>query len=172
MSWLVFIIIGVIAFIIIAMLLLLKPRETFSPACAVKSRSPSVRPRPVSLSPPPPPKPAPAPKAALRSVSGAGMPVESMIKEFTGCRLELGENACQAAQEKVETFYLEANVPTFPLEGCGSTRCRCKYVRFADRRKTVRRITADRREVLRFDLEKPTDRRSGDSRRTEVSWMN
>ena len=76
------------------------------------------------------------------------------------------DGACEAVSALVDKRYLVADSPQLPVPGCDIAHCKCKYVRFEDRRKEG----WDRRLALRGDVaifvhEGGRERRNGRGRR-------
>jgi len=61
--------------------------------------------------------------------------------------------------------------PELPMAGCSSATCTCQFQGLRERRGRTRRTHADRREVVRFDADKP-NRRSRVSRRRGDKWAD
>lgn len=49
------------------------------------------------------------------------------------------EGGCTACTKQRGTRYLMNAAPSLPLKGCDAAECRCRYVRYQDRREEVRR---------------------------------
>lgn len=73
--------------------------------------------------------------------------------------------ACDSARKFADRTFVVADAPTLPFKGCTRVDCRCRYERVAERRKIggERRVSANRREEIRFEMK--DDRRSGKDRR-------
>jgi hypothetical protein len=69
----------------------------------------------------------------------------SSTTRWKAVRIKTGLMCCKAAERMRSQVYLSAEAPTFPLEGCKSKGCECKYIHMNDRRETD-----DRRESTEF----------------------
>lgn len=86
-------------------------------------------------------------------------------------RVQNADCACENARKFADKTFLVGDAPKLPFKDCTRLDCRCRYERIAERRKTRgdRRITANRREEIRFEMK--DDRRSGkDRRQTNNAW--
>jgi len=86
--------------------------------------------------------------------------------------VEMGQPGCEAAQALLGQQFPFDEAPQLPLEGCNSPNCTCQFKGLKDRRKLVRRQQVDRRESLRFDKDRPPDRRSRKDRRRGNVWVD
>jgi hypothetical protein len=86
--------------------------------------------------------------------------------------VEMGQPGCEAAQALLGQQFTFAEVPQLPLEGCSSACCTCQFKGLKDRRVLVRRQQENRREALRFDKDRPPDRRSRKDRRRGNVWID
>lgn len=94
-------------------------------------------------------------------------PAANRLANFWGVRFQVGPGAtaCARARELALAEYPIDQVPVLPLVGCDSVNCRCHFTYLKDRRGGHdRREASDRRDAIRFDIQR-TDRRSGDDRR-------
>ncbi len=85
--------------------------------------------------------------------------------------VELTQAGCESAHILLGKQFTFDAAPELPLEGCSSAACTCQFRGLRERRSRSRRTHPDRRELLRFDVEKP-DRRSRVSRRRADKWAN
>jgi len=77
--------------------------------------------------------------------------------------------ACEDARKHHDKTFLVADAPKLPFKDCGRVDCACRYERIANRRKGQRRVNANRREEIRFEMK--DDRRVGkDRRKTNNVW--
>ena len=86
-------------------------------------------------------------------------------------RVENPDHACENARKFANKTFLAADAPRLPFKDCTRVDCRCRYERVAERRKagSERRVSANRREEIRFEMK--DDRRSGkDRRQTNNVW--
>jgi hypothetical protein len=86
--------------------------------------------------------------------------------------VEMGQPGCEAAQALLGQQFTFDEAPQLPLEGCNSANCTCQFKGLKDRRKFVRRQQEDRRATLRFDKDRPPDRRSRKDRRRGNVWID
>ena len=86
--------------------------------------------------------------------------------------VEMGQPGCEAAQALLGQQFPFEEAPQLPLEGCNSANCTCQFKGLKDRRKRVRRQQEDRRESLRFEKDRPPDRRSRKDRRRGNVWAD
>jgi hypothetical protein len=86
--------------------------------------------------------------------------------------VEMGQPGCEAAQALLGQQFTFDEAPQLPLEGCNSANCTCQFKGLKDRRSMVRRLQEDRREALRFDKDRPPDRRSRKDRRRGNVWID
>lgn len=113
------------------------------------------------------PRRAPAEKSAPARPGG--------IDKLQGNKLfwgvELSQTGCQAARGLHGQRYSFENAPVLPVAGCDMAACTCQFRGLLERRMRIRRTHPDRREVVRFDVNKP-DRRSRISRRRVDKWAD
>ena len=86
--------------------------------------------------------------------------------------VEMGQPGCEAAQAILGQQFTFDEAPQLPLQGCNSANCTCQFKGLKDRRKRVRRQQEDRRESLRFEKDRPPDRRSRKDRRRGNVWAD
>lgn len=86
--------------------------------------------------------------------------------------VEMAQPGCEAARELLDQQFTFNDAPQLPLEGCDSLNCTCQFKGLLDRRKMVRRQQEDRRAALRFDKDRPPDRRSRKDRRRGNVWVD
>ena len=86
--------------------------------------------------------------------------------------VEIGQPGCEAAQALLGQQFPFDEAPKLPLEGCNSANCTCQFKGLKDRRKMLRRQREDRRAELRFDKDRPPDRRSRKDRRRGNVWID
>ncbi len=86
--------------------------------------------------------------------------------------VEMGQPGCEAAQALLGQQFPFDEAPQLPLEGCNSANCTCQFKGLKDRRTHARRQQEDRREALRFDKDRPPDRRSRKDRRRGNVWAD
>ncbi len=85
--------------------------------------------------------------------------------------VELTQAGCESAHIMLGKQFTFDAAPELPLQGCSSVACTCQFRGLKERRSRSRRSHPDRRELLRYDVEKP-DRRSRASRRRADKWAN
>jgi hypothetical protein len=86
--------------------------------------------------------------------------------------VELAQTGCEAARLLQGQQYTFEAAPELPLKDCSSAACTCQFRGLRDRRaKMTRRTHPDRRELLRFEVDKP-DRRARTSRRRADKWTD
>jgi len=85
--------------------------------------------------------------------------------------VELNQAGCEASQVILGRQFAFDLAPELPLEGCSSAACTCQFSGLRERRTRTRRTHPDRREVFRYNVEKP-DRRSRVSRRRGDKWTD
>lgn len=85
--------------------------------------------------------------------------------------VELAQTGCEAARVFQGQQYTFKEAPELPFPGCSSAGCTCQFRGLRERRSQSRRTHPDRREVLRFDVDKP-DRRARVSRRRADKWAD
>jgi hypothetical protein len=79
---------------------------------------------------------------------------------FMAVSIDPCEQACRAARSLEGQRFLVVDAPVTPLNDCGSTKCRCRYVRFPDRR-----LGEDRRDPLSMEWKFRQLHGEGDRRR-------
>lgn len=89
-------------------------------------------------------------------------------KQFWG--VEIQHAGCPAANELTHRQYSFEAAPQLPLEDCTTTHCTCQYIGLIENRRSHRRSQEDRRENLRFDVDKPDRRSAKDRRRGFDQW--
>ena len=72
----------------------------------------------------------PAPNRSSHTNAGAYRAV-AIVAELEG--------GCTACTQQRGRRYLMNNAPSLPLKGCDAASCRCRYVRYQDRREEARR---------------------------------
>jgi hypothetical protein len=70
---------------------------------------------------------------------------ETTTTRWKAVRVKAGLMCCKSAERMRGQVYLTAAAPAFPLEGCKSKSCECKYIHMNDRREDD-----DRRESTEF----------------------
>jgi hypothetical protein len=93
-----------------------------------------------------------------------------MNKQFWG--VEIHQPGCSAATKLTGKQFPIDSAPQLPVEGCAATHCTCHYMGLRNRRTTRRRLTHERRDELRFELEKSDRRSPKDRRKTLAKWRN
>jgi len=86
-------------------------------------------------------------------------------------RVQNPDCACEKARKFVDKTFLIGDAPKLPFKDCTRADCSCRYERITERRKSKgdRRVKANRREEIRFEMK--GDRRSGkDRRQTNNVW--
>ena len=80
-------------------------------------------------------------------------------------RVENLDCACENARKFADKTFLVADAPKLPFKECTRVDCRCRFERVSERRRIggERRVSANRREEIRFEMK--DDRRSGKDRR-------
>ena len=108
-----------------------------------------------------------SPVGAVRAVPGTAHGPEIVALVL---RVQNVDCACDNARKFADKTFRVADAPKLPFKDCGRVDCRCRYERIANRRKPgERRVTANRREEIRFEMK--DDRRSGkDRRQTNNVW--
>jgi hypothetical protein len=86
--------------------------------------------------------------------------------------VEMAQPGCEAARELLGRQFTFDEAPQLPLEGCSSPNCTCQFKGLKDRRNMARRQQEDRRAALRFDKDRPPDRRSRKDRRRGNVWAD
>jgi len=86
--------------------------------------------------------------------------------------VEMGQPGCEAAQALLGQQFPFDEAPQLPLEGCNSANCTCQFKGLKERRTHARRQNEDRRAELRFDKDRPPDRRSRRDRRRGNVWTD
>lgn len=84
--------------------------------------------------------------------------------------VEIHQAGCPAAKAHAGKQYSLDEAPHLPLEGCSAPHCSCMYLGLKEHRVKQRRVGHDRREVLRFEDEKPDRRSHKDRRKTNKTW--
>jgi hypothetical protein len=85
--------------------------------------------------------------------------------------VELAQAGCEASHILLGKQFTFDNAPELPLDGCSSAACTCQFRGLRERRCGTRRTHPDRREVVRFDVDK-SNRRSRVSRRRGDKWTD
>jgi hypothetical protein len=109
------------------------------------------------------------------SSTAATMPgggIEKLRKNPVFWGVEMGQPGCEAAQALLGQQFTFDEAPQLPLEGCSSASCTCQFKGLKNRRNMVRRQQEDRRAALRFDKDRPPDRRSRKDRRRGNVWTD
>jgi hypothetical protein len=83
----------------------------------------------------------------------------------------LAQAGCESSQVLLGKHFTFDEAPELPLHGCSSATCTCQFQGLRERRDRTRRTHADRREVVRFDVDNP-NRRSRVSRRRGDKWAD
>jgi len=87
--------------------------------------------------------------------------------------VEMGQPGCEAAHALLGQQFPFDDAPQLPLPGCDSPNCTCQFKGLTNRRKRgERRQQEDRRAALRFDKDRPPDRRSRKDRRRDNVWVD
>lgn len=86
--------------------------------------------------------------------------------------VEMGQPGCEAAQALMGQQFPFDEAPQLPLEGCSSSNCTCQFKGLKERRTHARRQQENRRQDLRFDKDRPPDRRSRKDRRRGNVWTD
>lgn len=86
--------------------------------------------------------------------------------------VEMGQPGCEAAHALLGQQFTFDEAPQLPLEDCSSASCTCQFKGLKERRTMVRRQQEDRRSALRFDKNRPPDRRSRKDRRRGNVWID
>jgi len=86
--------------------------------------------------------------------------------------VEMGQPGCEAAHALLGQQFPFDEAPQLPLKNCNSANCTCQFKGLTDRRRMVRRQQEDRRAALRFDKDRPPDRRSRKDRRRGNVWID
>jgi len=113
--------------------------------------------------------------AAGTSTRGQATPLPTESRSFAAVAIQPGLIACDAVSQLGRRRMLEKDAPALPVPGCDESRCRCRYVKFADRRAGEdRRTPFGNSHLDRFGTSHPdkrdrTDRRvvSESKRRTK-----
>jgi len=84
--------------------------------------------------------------------------------------VEMGQPGCEAAQALLGQQFPFDEAPQLPLEGCNSANCTCEFKGLKERRTHARRQQETRRAEVRFDKDRPPDRRSRKDRRRGNAW--
>ena len=102
-------------------------------------------------------------KAAVAQQRRAATPENNYAAVSISCKAD----ACQSAQTLAGQRFLANEVPTFPLPGCDSANCSCKYVHHTARRDhdEDRRAPSSLKTNL-FEDSGNVERRKGRQRRT------
>lgn len=82
---------------------------------------------------------------------------------------EFSQAGCDAARALLGNQYIFDEAPELPLPGCDSAMCTCQFKGLKDNREKARRLHEERRDEVRFDMERP-DRRSRKNRRRGEKW--
>jgi hypothetical protein len=85
-------------------------------------------------------------------------------------RVQNADCACENARKYADKTFLVGDAPKLPFKDCTRADCTCRYERIAERRnRGERRVKANRREEIRFEMK--DDRRTGkDRRRNNNVW--
>ena len=89
-----------------------------------------------------------------------------------GAGIVVAAGAAPEAQALLGQQFPFDEAPQLPLDGCNSANCTCQFKGLKDRRSKVRRQAEDRRAALRFDKDRPPDRRSRKDRRRGNVWAD
>ena len=84
--------------------------------------------------------------------------------------IEIQQGGCDASIALAGKHFTFEDAPALPLERCGAQTCPCQYKGLKEHRTTHRRTREDRRNGLRFDVNKPDRRASKDRRRRFDQW--
>lgn len=84
--------------------------------------------------------------------------------------VEIVQGGCKASLALAGKHFAFEDAPALPLEGCEARICPCQYKGLKEHRSTHRRTQEDRRDGLRFDVNKPDRRSLKDRRRRFDQW--
>lgn len=84
--------------------------------------------------------------------------------------VEILQGGCKASIELAGKRFTFEDAPALPLEGCEAHNCPCQYKGLKENRSAHRRTQEDRRDSLRFDVNKPDRRSLKDRRRRFDQW--
>jgi len=104
-------------------------------------------------------------RASQKGPVASGTQPDNARKESDEWVLEIESPGCEAAHALVGQKFTQEEAPKLPLRDCKSGNCTCHYRYLPEQRKYHRRMRSDRREVIRFDKEKPDQRSRKDRRR-------
>jgi hypothetical protein len=93
-----------------------------------------------------------------------------MSKQFWG--VEIHQPGCAAATKLTGKQFPIDSAPHLPVEGCVASHCTCRYMGLRNRRTMRRRLAHERRDELRFELEKSDRRAHKDRRKAIDKWRN
>ncbi|MGD2111930.1 MAG: hypothetical protein PVI50_01000 [Gammaproteobacteria bacterium] len=106
--------------------------------------------------------------ASARQIKAHALDKLSHSKQFWG--VEIQQAGCPASIELAHRHYSFEAAPRLPLEDCTATHCPCQYKGLVEHRRQHRRTREDRRDSLRFDVNKPDRRSAKDRRRGFDQW--
>lgn len=70
----------------------------------------------------------------LQKTSSASGAADRSSTQWRAVKIAPGLMSCDTAAKLADQVFLSAESPRLPLDGCGETNCRCKYVHLDDRR--------------------------------------
>jgi hypothetical protein len=111
---------------------------------------------------------APETSGSTRALKAQGLDKLRHSKQFWGVEIEQG--GCAEARALAGRQYSFEAAPRLPLDNCTASHCPCQYKGLVEHRRQHRRTQEDRRESLRFDVNKPDRRSSKDRRRGFDQW--
>jgi len=89
-------------------------------------------------------------------------------RQFYGVQVLQG--GCKTSIALAGKRFTFDEAPALPLEGCEAHICPCQYRGLKEKRSSHRRIQEDRRDGLRFNVNKPDRRSLKDRRRRFDQW--
>ena len=105
---------------------------------------------------------------SLRQAKAQALEKLTHSKQFWG--VEIQHAGCPESMELAHRQYSFEAAPRLPLENCPAAHCPCQYKGLVEHRQQHRRIKEDRRDSLRFDVNKPDRRSAKDRRRGFDQW--
>ncbi len=105
-----------------------------------------------------------SPNRTMADLTSRHSIVRPTPNKYAGVEISVPMNGCAAAEAQKGRRYLQSEAPMLPLAGCNREHCRCKFVKYSDRRDGEDR-RADLGEFATIHDSANSNRRRGPGRR-------